>query len=317
MGDKAQCSVRKLFRTSFISEFSLPSMTKLNQRRIKWLVRQVVKEGKKPSEVASVYGISIRRVQQLVQYFRNEEKMPELSQLRRPRTFLAEEQKAAINAAFADTKLSARLLYYELRRRQIPVPKNKLYDHMKAQGHVIPDPSKQKQRKRCRYERKHSGSLVHIDWHRTSIKHPYCILYEDDASRKILAGLETKRLSAKKAVKVGEEAMQTAAQLNALILAINADHDATFTADAYQQFLVKQGIKMIYSRVKNPQTNGKIERLWHEYNRHRWRFSSLQAWINWYNNRLHGALKLEWAETPTEAFQRKLRPECLVGMMFR
>ena len=242
--------------------------------------------------------------------------MPELSPLRRPQTLLAEEQKAAIDAAFADTKLSPRLLYYELRRRKMSVPKNKVYEYLRAQGVVLPDPSKQKQRKRCRYERKHSGSLVHIDWHRTSIKHPYCILYEDDASRKILAGMESHRLSAKKAVLVGKQAVQEAAKLNALIFAINADHDATFTADMYQQFLAKQGIKMIYSRVKNPQTNGKIERLWHEYNRHRWRFSNLQAWIDWYNNRLHGALKLAWAETPTEAFQRKLRPECLVGMMF-
>ena len=146
-------------------------------------MRQVVREGKKPSEVASVYGITIRRVQQLVAFFRKEKSMPELNPLRRPRTFLAEEQKAAIDAAFKDTKLSPRLLYYELQRRKMPVPKNKLYEHMKAQGTVVPDPNKQKQRKRCRYERKHSGSLVHIDWHRTSIKHPYCILYEDDASR--------------------------------------------------------------------------------------------------------------------------------------
>ncbi len=71
-----------------------------------------------------------------------------------------------------------------------------------------------------------------------------------------------------------------AAKLNVQIHAINGDHDATFTADDYREFLALQGIKMIY-------------------------------------NRLHGALKLEWAETPTEAFQRKLRPECLLGMMFR
>ena len=74
---------------------------------------------------------------------------------------------------------------------------------------------------------------------------------------------------------------------------------------------------MVFSRVKNPQTNGKLERLWYEYDRHRWHFSSLKEWIEFYNNRLHGALKLEWAETPNEAFQRKLRPECLIGMMFK
>ncbi len=39
------------------------------------------------------------------------------------------------------------------------------------------------------------------------------------------------------------------------------------------------------------------------------KFNSDQEFMNWYNNRLHGAIKLEWAETPNEAFIRKLRPE--------
>ena len=292
-------------------------MTTLNKTQIKWLVKQVVREGRRPSEVASVYKVTPRRVQQLVQAYRNTGQMPELKKERRPKTFLSDDQKAAIDAAFEEEKLSPRLLYYELKRRKTPVPKNKLYVYLKGAGKVIPDLKKQKQRKRCRYERKHSGSLVHIDWHRTSMHHPYCILYEDDASRKILAGQEFKSLSAKKAVAVGKEAVQEAARLNALIHAINADHDAAFTADEYREFLARRGIRMIFSRVKNPQTNGKLERLWREYNKHRWRFSNLQEWIKWYNNRLHGALTLEWAETPIEAFQRKLRPECLIGMMFR
>ena len=88
---------------------------------------------------------------------------------------------------------------------------------------------------------------MHIDWHRTSITHPYCILYEDDASRKILAGQEFRALSAKKAVAVGKQAVQEAAKLNVLIHAINGDHDATFTADDYREFLALQGIKMIFS----------------------------------------------------------------------
>ena len=292
-------------------------MTRLSNAKIKWMVRQVVLKGASAVDIAKVYAVTPRRVRQLVARYRSTGRYPLLNPQRRPATFLSPDQKAAVDAAFDDTKLSPRLLYYELNRRKTPVPKNKLYAYLKGAGKVIPDLKKQKQRKRCRYERKHSGSLVHIDWHRTSINHPYCILYEDDASRKILAGMESHRLSAKKAVLVGQQAVAEAAKLNALILAINADHDTTFTADDYQEFLARQGIRMIFSRVKNPQTNGKLERLWREYNKHRWRFSSLQKWIDWYNSRLHGALKLEWAETPTEAFQRKLRPECLVGMMFR
>jgi len=44
---------------------------------------------------------------------------------------------------------------------------------------------KQKKRKRCRYERKHSLSLVHADW--LDYDGTQVIAYEDDASRKILS----------------------------------------------------------------------------------------------------------------------------------
>ena len=52
-------------------------MTKLNKTRIKWLIRQVVKFNKRPEDVAPVYGITARRVRQLVQSFRRTGKIPE------------------------------------------------------------------------------------------------------------------------------------------------------------------------------------------------------------------------------------------------
>ncbi|MEK7123304.1 MAG: HAD-IC family P-type ATPase, partial [Patescibacteria group bacterium] len=73
----------------------------------------------------------------------------------------------------------------------------------------------------------------------------------------------------------------------------------------FELFLIKHKIQHIPSRRKNPQTNGKLERFWQEYNRHRWRFKKLEEFLDWYNARLHGALRLDWAETPNEAFIRK------------
>ena len=40
--------------------------------------------------------------------------------------------------------------------------------------------------------------------------------------------------------------------------------------------------------------------------KHRWKFNSLQEWIDWHNNRLTTALDIEHYETPDEAFVRKL-----------
>jgi len=77
----------------------------------------------------------------------------------------------------------------------------------------------------------------------------------------------------------------------------------------FQKYLKSQDIKHIPSRVHNPQTNGKIERFWYEYDKHRWRFDSLNEFINWYNNLIHGALWLEIGENPKNAFERKMPPK--------
>ena len=303
------------------------SMTKLTNTKMKWIIRQHRKRLSNES-IADAMKVSIRRVQQIIKEYKLTKIMPALNKSRRPKTEITEEQKNAINIAFEDTKLSARLLYYELKNRGLPVPKNKLYNYMKEKGWVIPNPNLQKQRKRCRYERHHSGSLVHGDTHRTSEDHPYCLLWTDDASRKILSGIESnKPMNNKQSILSFKQAQKEAWKCNVLILQVNTDRGPEFFSNKKEQdknsksefeiYLKKQKKQHIPSRRKNPQTNGKLERLWQEYNRHRWRFKSLKEWIKWYNNRLHGALKLEWAETPNEAFIRKRRPESILGEFWR
>jgi len=119
-----------------------------------------------------------------------------------------------------------------------------------------------------------------------------------------------------------------AREANGIIRELNTDRGSQFYANKwsrkgikgiseFEEYLDSRGIRHIPSRVNNPQTNGKMERWVQEYKKHRERFPSGKVFAEWYNNRLHGALWLEHAETPREAFQRKLRPECLLGLFFR
>ena len=150
----------------------------------------------------------------------------------------------------------------------------------------------------------------------------------DDASRKILAGLESDTpITNELAIKSLKQAIKEAGKYACIIHQVNTDRGTEFFSNKkkfnknskskFELFLEKQGIKHILSRVNNPQTNGKLERHWLEYDRHRWTFNSLKEYIAWYNNRLHGALELKWAETPSQASIRKLKPECLIGLMFK
>lgn len=287
-------------------------MTKLNKKKIKWLVDSVVKQERKPGEVAQVYTVSTRRVQQLVQRYRKTKEYPTPNPSRRPRTTLSAEQEGAITCAYRDTLLTPRLLYYELKRRGQYAPKNKIYLFMKQQGWVVNEPNKQKKRKRCRYERKHTGSLVHADYHRTTDQSPHCIFWLDDASRKILAGGEFDSPNAQHALETFQQAEQQMLPYDCPILQVNTDRASAFVSNkeegtsAFELYCIATGIQLIPSRARNPQTNGKVERRWLEYDKHRHRFPTLQDWIDWHNNRLTTALDIEHYETPNVAFVRKL-----------
>lgn len=150
------------------------------------------------------------------------------------------------------------------------------------------------------------------------------MVVEDDASRYVLAGVESQHATTEATVECARQAYQLAESWNLHVSQYNTDRGTQFynnkeggQANGFQDVLADNDTEHVPSRVNNPQTNGKNERLWQEYDKHRDRFNNLQEFINWYNQRIHGALRLEWAETLAQAFQRKLPPETLIGLFYK
>ena len=114
-------------------------------------------------------------------------------------------------------------------------------------------------------------------------------------------------------------AQAVASRYSSTIREVNTDRGSEFYSNhpdsmsRFQEYLEAEGIKHVPSRKSNPQTNGKLDRCWLEYDRHRWRFGSIEEFIAWYNARLHGALLVDIGECPGEAVYRKLQPESLLG----
>ena len=315
------CSIPKLFRL----EDKTSSMVKLNKNKIKEII------DKKNLGFSSLYiarklELSKRRVQQIYKVYLLTNLMPELKPERRPKTFLTDNQKKLIDDVYAYHRVSAKILKIAL-DEDYPgnrIAKNKIYEYLKSKGYSRSDKKKQKQRKRCRYERKHSGSLLHADTHFCKWNNKLkLVTMLDDASRKVLAAKEITNSNSQTSIIVLKEAIQEAWRYNLLIKAINTDRGTEFFAaekgkkqrkiHRFVEFLNTNGIKHIPSRLKNPQTNGKLERFHQEYERHRPLFPSLKEFIAWYNNRIHGELRTR----PNRAFIRKLPQECLLGMFFR
>jgi putative transposase len=198
--------------------------------------------------------------------------------------------------------------------------------YLLSQGLSSQDPNKQKRRKWVRYERKHSMSAGHIDWHedeRTGLK--VCVIL-DDASRKILAGGEFVAINTENSMVVVDQMVERYWWLSPMREMI-MDHGSEFGAHRapkngewdgqFKTHLEKHGIKPILARVKHPQTNGKLEKWFDVYRRFRLDFDSLHSFLDWYNNRPHGSLNFDKIETPNQAFMRKMPQEAFFAIGHR
>lgn len=76
-------------------------------------------------------------------------------------------------------------------------------------GFAKHEKSKQKRRKPwIRYERKHSLSAVHMDWHESKVNGKQLCTVLDDASRKVLAAGEFDNATEEKSLEVLKKAIE-------------------------------------------------------------------------------------------------------------
>lgn len=300
-------------------------MVRLSDPWLAWFVREAVKGRETPQAWAPQKGVTVRWLQIILKRYRETGLVPTLNPHRRPKGGpLLWQQEAAIVQEHNAHPVGATELWHRLKQKGIRIPHEKIHHLYRRRGWTTPNPRKQRPRSRCRYQREHSGSLLHGDYHRTSDDHPYVILWEDDASRRILGGNEFPHETAEHAIETFEEARGEAARWGLILRQVNTDRGTQFYVNEqrdkviglgqFETHLATLGIDHVPSRVKNPQTNGKLERIWFEYDKHRWRFPTLQEYIAWTNDRPHSS---HGYATPNQAWQRKLPPEVLVGLHHR
>ena len=168
-----------------------------------------------------------------------------------------------------------------------------------------------------RYEREHSLSAGHMDWHYNSKLDKWVCVVLDDASRMILAGGEYDGRSSEAAISQLEEVLAKYGHIRRLREVIT-DHGQEFysnkrrpdgTADhGFETFCADQGIKQILCKYNHPQSNGKVEKWFDTYKRNREAFETFDDLVHWYNRlRPHSSLDEERLETPEMAFYRKLQ----------
>jgi len=268
-------------------------------------------EGKTSYQSRKIAKVSVRRVDEIWKEYLMTGEIPEVGKgVGRPMIPIEEWERELVKIFYEKYRVSADTL-----ERLIERDENKHLSHYRIHKILLElgfakakDKVDVRKKDWIRYERMHSLTAVHIDWHYDGKVWVFAVI--DDASRKILAEIECNSPTTKTSI----EGMKTALKFGKIKQVIS-DHGAQFmnNMDGYsefQEFLKLNEIKHIKCRIKHPQSNGKIEKWFDCYDKHRKAFKTSEDFIHWYNCvRPHRSLNFDVLETPEQAFIRKRRRE--------
>jgi len=274
--------------------------------------------------LARAYGVSDRWVRKLRRLYLEGRPLPGLGRVGRPPRPITSEERSFILRCEDEERLNPLALEKAIERyRGIHIPHNRLWRVLKEDGQVAYSPAKKHRRVWVRFERRFSNSLWQMDF---TLLRPgeWMLVILDDASRLVVGYAVTRRPTAELAWATFLHAGKTYGFPREIL----TDHGTQFTKEPHEAVgyfdrklaeLRRDGVRVrhVRGRVKPPQTGGKIERfngtLKASLRRRRKDgtplFAGVDDVVRWYNaRRPHMSLDFDRAETPLEAFERKLRP---------
>lgn len=286
-------------------------MKKLNQRKIRWIVKVMKNRELTVCQIARQQGITPRHARRVFEKYKDAAR-PRLLSCGRKSEPITKQDVRTILALYKQHPFGAVNLEKILQAQGRCMSHNRIHKILVQEGLGQPDLKKQKRRNWIRWERKHSNSLWHIDYSEIDGKQVLGLL--DDASRLIPGYGEFEHATAENAVRVLDKAVQKYGTPKQL-LSDNGSHFASVIRktcldpeqNIFQKRLNELGIQHIKARIHHPQTNGKLERWFYTVKQLKNHFGTLQKAVNYYNHKRPN-MSLEKSGqliTPIQAFTNK------------
>jgi len=288
-------------------------MKKLNQKKIRWIIREIDKEQRSVYRIAKTMDITPQWAREIHRVFYKTYQYPYPKKPGRKPKPVTNTEKQIVLEIRKYHPLAAVTLEKILTEQGIHIGHNRIHRILKEEGLAKDEPHKQRRRTWVRYERRYTNSLWHADWFEEP--HEQIILFEDDASRFITGYGAFTNANMENSNQVLNQAIRSYGIPKQMM----TDHGTQFTSlsrescpnpqqNEFQQLLKQLGITHIKARVKHPQSNGKVERAGQTIEQLRKHFQSWETTVNYYNfKRPHSSLENGHLRTPYQAFQDKMR----------
>jgi putative transposase len=182
---------------------------KLYRRKMQYLIRKK-KQGLSSSTIGSHLKVSKRRVNQIWQEYRTTGRVPINGQnVGRPKKPLSSDEEAAVKAAYEKYRFGARMLEHIIRKEwHMLISHNRIHKYLLKLGYAGENEKKKKRRRWVRYEREHSLSAGHIDWHEKGVGNTLVCAIIDDSSRMILGGGEYSACNTENSIRVVDQVVE-------------------------------------------------------------------------------------------------------------
>jgi putative transposase len=288
-------------------------MRKLNQRKVRWIIKEVNSQERSIYRIAKTQNITPQWTRELYQRYQESAQYPYPKRSGRKPSPISLEEKRIVLETYHSHPLAAVTLEKILVEQNIYIGHNRIHRILKEEGLAKDEPHKQRRRSYVRYERRFSNGLWHTDWFEK--QNQQIILFEDDASRFITGCGVFRNATSANAISVFVQAIQT----YGVPKQVMTDHGVQFTSlsrcncespetNEFQRTLKQHGVLHIKARVKHPQSNGKVERVGQTIKQLWKHFSSWEEAVLYYNfKRPHSSLENGRLRTPYQAFLEKSR----------
>jgi transposase InsO family protein len=287
-------------------------MKKLNQKKIKWIVKEYERRDRGLWTIGQIQKITPQHVCRVYRKYKNCEN-PILKKCGRRARPISHEERKIVVETYKEYLVGATMIEILLNEKGVHMSHNRIHKIMLDEGLAKHEENKQKRRKYRCYQRKHSNSLWHMDWFQFRGK--WYILYEDDASRFIPGSGEFPNRSSDNAWKVFKECLKYGVPKQ-----LHSDNDSTFKSNEQEgkkkgecEFEInvkKKGVHQIFARRHHPQSNGKNEKLNGTIKQLMKKGLSFNEAVKHYNfKKPHWALMTDEGKTrtPYQAFLDKMR----------
>ena len=239
-------------------------------------IKESVNKGYKVRDIAKIFNVTPRRIQQILKDDSDDSEDKKNEDM-------DHETEKQIMSLWSNYKIGSRTMYYYLRSQGFRVSYYQIYNFMRNNNMIR---SRDKQNREL-MELKPFES-IYLDYYQPEISKPYAVVLTDWATRKIIAMVEGHRitkellascLSSLKEISMNTDLGDSKLSLRSGILSI------VYSTTDLPKYMQSLGIGKVIIDKGGNRIHLSLSKLWQIYEKYRDDFSSVQEFVNWYNNR--------------------------------